>query len=289
MLNFNDLLAKEGIDPSAVLVFRHRPVEPALRRVLPWLAGQKPALFNAYQRSQGPQAEAAMSKAEFIAAFIGHESAKALYVGLYRRSRCRALSEPEFWGIPENQELRELGMGGYRDERKISLWFDLDQTDFYHDWAGRLIIDWPGGERSWWRWAARNTFNIRAIAEASLFEPAIPEWDELCLRTAELKTLPIKWRDALARWRGIYFIFDTSDAKGYVGSACGADNIIGRWMNYVADGHGGNVELRGRHPDNFIFSILQRVSPDADADEVVRLESRWKERLHTREYGLNRN
>jgi hypothetical protein len=41
-------------------------------------------------------------------------------------------------------------------------------------------------------------------------------------------------------WRGIYYIFDVSDGKGYVGSAYGNDDLLGRWMNYTSVGHGGN-------------------------------------------------
>ncbi len=48
--------------------------------------------------------------------------------------------------------------------------------------------------------------------------------------------------------------------------------------------------LRKRDPQHFRFTILQRVSPDMDSDDVIRLESTWKERLHTRmPYGLNDN
>jgi hypothetical protein len=102
--------------------------------------------------------------------------------------------------------------------------------------------------------------------------------------------LPTRWRSALAHWRGIYFIFDVSDAKGYVGAAYGHDNILGRWLAYAATGHGGNSLLRQRDPRHFRFTILQRVSPDMEDDDVIRLEATWKERLHTRPpYGLNDN
>ena len=37
-----------------------------------------------------------------------------------------------------------------------------------------------------------------------------------------------------AQWRGIYYIFDTSDAKGYVGSAYGEYNPLGRWLGQYA-------------------------------------------------------
>lgn len=112
----------------------------------------------------------------------------------------------------------------------------------------------------------------------------------LALGWQELQTLPISWRNALSHWRGIYYIHDSASGKGYVGSAYGADNLLGRWMGYAASGHGGNRLLRGLDPAGFAFSILQRTSPDMEADAVVALESSWKERLHTRQpFGLNDN
>ena len=66
---------------------------------------------------------------------------------------------------------------------------------------------------------------------------------------------------------------------GYVGSASGTDNLLGRWQNYAATGHGGNVGLRRREPVNFRFSILERLSPDMQTDEICVLENLWKVRL----------
>jgi len=43
-MNLNDLLAGKGIDPQHVLVMRHRPSEPELNKVLPWLSAEKPAI-----------------------------------------------------------------------------------------------------------------------------------------------------------------------------------------------------------------------------------------------------
>ena len=37
-MNLNDLLRDKSIDPHQVLVLRHRPTEPGLNKVLPWLA-----------------------------------------------------------------------------------------------------------------------------------------------------------------------------------------------------------------------------------------------------------
>ncbi|MCH7622967.1 MAG: GIY-YIG nuclease family protein, partial [Nitrospinae bacterium] len=124
----------------------------------------------------------------------------------------------------------------------------------------------------------------------SALDDSIPEWDTIILTWEELGILPSLWKLALSQWRGIYYIFDTSNSKGYVGSAYGEDNLYGRWQDYAGSGHGGNRLLKKRDPKNFRFSILQRVSPDMDARDLIRLESSWKERLHSRQpYGLNDN
>ena len=133
-------------------------------------------------------------------------------------------------------------------------------------------------------------FNLVSILEDSALDADMPEWDEIALTWEELRVLPTRWKSALSQWRGIYFIFDNEDGKGYVGSAYGKDNLLGRWLNYAAVGHGGNKLLKQRNPQSFSFSILQRVSPDMEAADVIRLEATWKERLHTRQpYGLNDN
>jgi len=82
-MNLNILLADADIDPRTVLVMRHRPFEPELRKVLPWLAAEKPDVFNAYQQTQGEKLEKAMLGAKHVASFIGHEPGKAVFVGLY--------------------------------------------------------------------------------------------------------------------------------------------------------------------------------------------------------------
>ena len=170
------------------------------------------------------------------------------------------------------------------------LWFELTLTDFYTTWKGKLIMSWPPPERAWWRRAHRNELSVLALLEESAFDAAMPEWDELALTWEDLRVLPTRWKSALSQWRGIYVIFDHDDGKSYVGSAYGKDNLLGRWLHYAAVGHGGNKYLRRRNPRSFSFSILQRVSPDMHADEIIRLEATWKARLHTRHPdGLNDN
>jgi hypothetical protein len=49
---------------------------------------------------------------------------------------------------------------------------------------------------------------------------------------------PTRWKSALSQWWAIYYIFDTSYGKAYVGSAYGENNVLGRWLNYAARGRG---------------------------------------------------
>jgi|SRR5262245_17442699 len=292
-MNLNDLLRGKGFDPQHVLVFRHRPWESQLNKVLPWLAAEKPDLFNAYQQSQGPTLERAMGVMKgtgYVAGFIGREPGKALFIGLYSIKAAKLITNKQFWAMPAIAELKALGMDSEESQRSTRQWFNLALTDFYPQWKGRLIIGWPPPERSWWRRAHRNEMPVLSILEESMLDAAMPEWDEIEITWEELSVLPTRWKSALSQWRGVYYIFDSSDGKGYVGSAYGESNLLGRWRNYAARGHGGNQLLRQRDPQRFRFTILQRVSPDMEPGDVIRLEASWKQRLHTREpYGLNEN
>jgi hypothetical protein len=292
-MDLNYLLSERGIDTqrSRVLVLRHTPPEQELRRVLPWLASAKPDVFNAYQRAQGAVVEQKLIQATYLASCIGHKAKAALFVGLYAVNGHQPITYTEFWEIAENQELKKLGMevGAEANYRVGALWFDLTLTDVCADWKGKLIIDWPPPDISWARWANDNEFKVRAILEESALDKGMPPWDELCLTWAELHNLPQSWVGALTQWRGVYFILDGADGKGYIGSAYGQDNLYGRWSDYAASGDCGNKLLRKRAPDKFLFSILELVSPTEKPEDVIRLESTWKDRLHTLEFGLNAN
>jgi len=295
-MQLNDLLIGASIDPKRTLILRHRPTEPAFRKVLPHLAGEHLELLNAYQSYQGPILEKSIQKliGGWIVALLAHGAGRAIYVGTYLISGAAPETRAEFWARPDNLTLRDLGCGGFTDDegRDSIVRFDLRLTDALAEWRGKLIVGWPPPERGWYRRAAndKNIMPVLAIREESAFSVDIPDWREMDYSWAELAILPERVRTALAQWRGIYLIWDESDGKSYVGSAYGAANILGRWENYAATGHGGNTLLRQRDPRRFRFTILQRVSPDLEDRDVISLESSWKARLHTRApFGLNEN
>ena len=167
-MDLNDLFQKKRIDPRQVVVLRHRPTEPGLNKVLPWLAAEKPDVFNAYQQTQGEKVEKVINglvgegRDAYVASFIGHEPGKALFVGLYSIGGSRPITRAEFWQVPAYIEMKKFGMRGFTEGsgRSSCLWFDLAMTEFYASWKGKLIVNWPPPERSWWRRAHRNDFPI---------------------------------------------------------------------------------------------------------------------------------
>ena len=104
------------------------------------------------------------------------------------------------------------------------------------------------------------------------------------------------WMSALANVKGIYLVADRSNGKKYVGAAYGADGIWSRWQAYIESGHGENVELRrilrerpAHARENFMFSILEVLPMGTDDRVVEAREKHWKEVLHSREHGYNKN
>lgn len=165
LLLFNTLLTSAGIDPAQVMLLRHRPIEPAMRRRLPWIVAERPDLFLVYQQIQWKAAEKAMTRAMHLASFVGQHAGQAVFAGLFDVRGSKPLSHAEYMALPGNQELMAYGMRGRGGDVPGSLIFDLVPASAYADWIGRLVVDWPPPERSWWRWADRNAVPVRAILE----------------------------------------------------------------------------------------------------------------------------
>ena len=288
MITFNTLLVEAGIDPGEVLLLRHTLVERELKTILPWIAAERRDLFKVYHQTQWPRVEQAMLKARYLASFLALESGEAVFAGIYEIGAHRPLDVAGYWAAPGQRELVQLGMSGRVEDTPDCLWFELEEHPAYKDWIGKLVVVWPA-MRSWWRWAGYVQLDMLAVAQESLFVRGMPDWEDIVLTWEQLSVLPASCRAALAEWRGVYFIFDEQRRAGYVGSAYGADNILGRWLQHARTGHGGNKRLRESSPKDLRFSILQRLSPDLRSTETIRAEAGWKARLHTRGHRLNEN
>ncbi|MDO4220053.1 MAG: GIY-YIG nuclease family protein [Candidatus Saccharibacteria bacterium] len=145
--------------------------------------------------------------------------------------------------------------------------------------------------------------------EKGLGEKAFPGYKNVTVGYKELKKkieLSDEWRTALKSRKGVYLITDRQTGKQYVGSAYGADGILGRWTTYLTSGYDKNEVENGQYPnielqklvrekglsyiqENFQYSILETFTDDVSDEYIIARESYWKEALLSRQFGYNAN
>ncbi|MCE0485454.1 GIY-YIG nuclease family protein [Ornithinimicrobium sediminis] len=170
--------------------------------------------------------------------------------------------------------------------------FHLERSELLSDLRSRLVIGWASPRT----WALKATTAARyPVLEIVDAAPVyFPGFDALTLDYPQLLAMVREhryatWRTALSSVIGIYLITDTRDGRHYVGKADGSDSLLQRWAAYASNGHGGNVELRGRDPASFRFSVLRIFDPSTPTREINTAEGHFKHALDSRRHGLNRN
>jgi len=293
-MRFNELLAMVGLDPRNVAIMLHTPAQPDQKRSLLALVEDAPDQFDAYQDNHPRNAESTLKKRAVTASFVVGEGGESRFVGLYTVAGWTFRSAEEFDADPVRQNLIlrfrgishvELARQSGQSGRAV---FDLRPLPALADLRGRLIVSRPPG-RAYMRLAENCDLPVLQIEREARFAPPAPDWDNFVVTGGEMRGLPRTWQARLREWRGIYLIVDQSDGARYVGSAYGAENLLGRWRAHVAREQGVTVELGSRDPAMFRFSILQRLDPDLAPDQVIAVEQNWKRRLDTIAWGLNRN
>jgi hypothetical protein len=291
-MEFNDLLRMGGVDPAVCAIMLHAPVEPELRRGLLAMAQEDPDLFRVYQDNHPRNPDATLKRHGMVASFVVEEGESARFVGMFGISGWTFRSSVELDADPVRQRLQERFRGkgfveleGEGSGRAV---FDLEELPELAELRGRLVIRRSPG-RAYMRLATNNRLDVMEISRTPQFAPPAPDWFDFIVSGAEVRVLPKDWQARLREWRGIYLIVDQKDGARYVGSACNEANLLGRWSAHVGGEAGVTVELAGRDPAGFRFSILELLAPVAERAEVIRTENRWKQTLGTREWGLNRN
>lgn len=293
-MEITTLLRGEGLEVNDVAVRFHVSNRPRLDQILPWLADERPDLFDAFQNQHGPQAEAVLKRRRYLCSFVTSHGADYVFAGLYENRGSRFRTMEEFDADPLRIELQRLCdedtfVERGRQKREAGrLEFQLEPMTALVDLIGRLRVAKPSG-RAYARLAENLDCPVIEITRKRQLTPPPPEWRDFIVTADELQRLPRGHALRLAGWRGVYLITDDRDGARYVGSACGAENLLARWRAHVAREKGVTAELGHRDTGSFRFSILQLLLHDADEAEVLALEANWKARLHTREWGLNRN
>jgi hypothetical protein len=268
-LTLGPILQSAGIDPADAQVIRHAYVKEHEDTGLQGIhADSSDAEILAYtsQQSTNPR--------------IFPVVPPSIWVVFIREGGDRA----RLWSVLDNR-------GEVSNDGALRA-FDLVVSNRMADLRNRLVIGWRSPRT--WRLNGPTAagYPVAEIADAQTVP--FPGFDRLVLDHTQLQAVMrehrfASWRTALSSVVGIYLITDTRDGRQYVGKAVGAESIQQRWSAYAANGHGGNVELRGLDPNGFRFSILRIIDPTMPTQEIDAAESHFKVALDTRRHGLNRN
>lgn len=277
-LTFNMLLTDAGIAPRDVRLLRHQTWLPDGRTPFELLKAG-PTVFDSYQGYQ-QHAQRARFASPWWATFVGLQDGRTLFAGLY------AAGEPERIDIDRKDALMgKLIAAGTEDHYLLAL------SPLLGDYNERLYVDWGGGASGKRAWRQRADLQDKPIVELQRDAAMLP-FPGLMETVAPLSMIgeaPTNWIAALSAARGVYLLTCPRTGEAYVGSAIGGGGFWSRWMEYRANGHGGNIALRGREPSDFLVSILQVAGSADPADAILAMEATWKRKLQSRRTGLNRN
>lgn len=221
-----------------------------------------------------------------IVSFVGDGSKRARLVGVYRVLKQGASSTSL---IPANCPYQEWGTQSVYH-------YELEKCAEFADLEGRVVIGWSS-ELAFHQ-HLRNYPVVEMFPKGRVLQP-FTDYLDFSLSFNELTDLVNNanahrdWVSSLSAVAGVYLILAQSTGQQYVGSAYGLEGIWGRWCQYAASGHGGNVKLRAlldsdsAYPNKFRFSILQVLPKTTTATEVIRWESLYKAKLGSRATGLN--
>lgn len=273
MLTFNDLLALEDIDTANVRLVRHQDGRLGHGRMYEAWRTQREA-FESYQRVQGKDR---FPVGDLLAGFVVTEARKTVFVGLYRVDGVNVCPPGSTDAL-----LKHDITGNFQ--------YDLTLVEGLASYRGKVVIDWGAGARSWVQRAANQAKPVTEIAEQ--YEPRFPGFREFVRPVDEVASLPNGWQQVLRSVKGVYLLVDVHSGQQYVGSAKGADSLLGRWLQYSGGGDGGDVGLKaaarqGRR--SYQVSVLEVVGDYTPDETIEQLESYWKKKLLSRDFGLNRN
>ncbi len=254
-------------------------------------------LLNVFTAEQGKDI---FSDLRLILAFVPLSGSRALLSGAFINNgligRDKFKKKP---GYTEYVQYRKsIGLEG---ESPAEYFYDLEVCGELEELFDRLVISWGSSAISWYQ--SKVDKEISQIL-APGFVKVFPGWERVNISHQELCAIIDNpegnpdWAQFLKTHDGVYLILDKDTGQQYVGSATGeTEGLWGRWFGYAKTGHNGNkllVELlrdRGdKHKINFTYSLHHVFARGAATKkDVLSYESLLKQKLGSRDFGLNAN
>lgn len=275
-IGFNTLLKEAGLNLGDVRLLRHKDKRASKGRSPYELWRDNRRQFELYQSTQSFENRRKLS-APYWASFVVSPSDATMFVGLY---------SVKYQGVIK-QDRPMPHMDGI-DKAGSCDTYDLKLEKALSDLIGRLIIDWGAGERAWIQRADRQNKQVDELRR-EFKEPEFPGFLNFIEPLSKIEKLPKSWITALQSTKGVYLLTCPKTKEQYVGSATGESGFWQRWQDYVQNGHGDDVALKSRDASDYQVSILEVAGTALTADDIIKMEVRWKLKLQSREMGLNRN
>jgi GIY-YIG catalytic domain len=272
VIGFNTFLSNEGIDPTEVKLVRHQdtrfPGRPSPYQLLVAGEGQ----FDLYQRIQS---RPVFKGARLLASFVATPLDETLFTGLYDIIGVGRAAT----GLIDPISGEDVGGKHY---------YDLVLSPKLAEYRRRLVIEWGPGYRNFVHLARNHDKTVLEVRRA-FEDPPFPGFLDFCGRLERLAEVPTSWRIALSSVNGVYLLINPDTGAQYVGSAQGSAGFWGRWQEYASSGHGGNRRMKDIPRADYQISILEVASSSAGHEAVLKMETRWKQKLLSRKFGLNAN
>ena len=187
-------------------------------------------------------------------------------------------------------------------ERGIN--YEGEELEEYKKYYGRVIVKYhkTAQTQGFFYKTICNELVVNQILPVTYDGYDFPGYDKVRITFEQLEIIISQnkkdWVTALENQKAVYLITDTNNGKLYVGSATSDYGmLLQRWSNYVANGHGGNVELKTLIEEKgfdyvrkyFQYSILENYNAKVDDHVILERESWWKDTLQSRKHGYNAN
>jgi hypothetical protein len=274
LLTFNHLLGAAQIPLERTRLARHKD-QRSTAKVEPYTLWQRGD--GSFERYQDVQSNVVWKPGDYIAAFVvAPLTEETLFVGLYLVTDQSVVTDPDRTCPVSGKGVLALHL------------YTMEKIESLAPYEGRVIVDWGLGFRNWVHRATNQPKPILQVRQQR-HELPWPGFPRFHWSIHGLDDLPSPWVSHLAHAFGVYLLVSRREGKLYVGSALGGEGFLQRWRSYRANGHGGNRDLKQVADHDYEVSVLEVASSSATDKEVLTLESLWKEKLLTREFGLNGN
>lgn len=244
-----------------------------------WLSGQ-----NNFTKDQNIQTKQNFERKYILSFCEINKQGEWLFVGIY-----------ESFGVKETK-INEEG-------KKLHIYDTKLREDIGGEFIGKLVVGFdlkeesPSAARQRYRYLESLLDKMEVLElKREVLKREFPGYDSVNVSWKELESLieTPAWKTALQNQKAVYLIVDRKTGKKYVGSAYGDNMLLGRWRNYIENGHGGNKLLKTLDfeyiKENFKYSILEIFKSSVDDETIRNRERFWKKVLLTRgEFGYNDN